>query len=201
MFTLNLTSSNSLSGDISVTWKLCRFLPHFLDWVRGTAVVPPQRFSHFHEFIWEDWPNDRFVSPLRNLTACPEPVHIAVNNDPMLISWNENNLRNWPHIIVYCASERVKVSQGCHTPSKIKFHVFSTFSPCFYRPPTKLRKGNVFTGVCHSVGRESLCDHYPWCSERSLTIITNALKPGVITSFHYCDIPPNSKIASNATRS
>ena len=35
------------------------------------------------------------------------------------------------------------------------FHLMSPFPPnvvqCNRRPPTKLREGNVFTGVCHSV--------------------------------------------------
>ena len=33
------------------------------------------------------------------------------------------------------------------------------------RPPTKLRKGNVFTGMCLSVHRRrwSSCHYYPWC--------------------------------------
>ena len=33
------------------------------------------------------------------------------------------------------------------------------FSICYYRPPAKLREGNVFTRVCLFMGG----DHYPWC--------------------------------------
>ena len=32
----------------------------------------------------------------------------------------------------------------------------------FYRPPTKLREGDVFSRVCHYVQEGSPCDHYPW---------------------------------------
>ena len=33
----------------------------------------------------------------------------------------------------------------------------------FYRPPTKLGEGNVFSRVCHSLHRMVPCDHYQWC--------------------------------------
>ena len=40
---------------------------------------------------------------------------------------------------------------------KIIYHVYFILNYC---PPTNLWEGNVFTGVCHSVGG-SPCDHYP----------------------------------------
>ena len=50
------------------------------------------------------------------------------------------------------------------------------WAPDYYRSPTMLREGNVFTDVCVSIcsqGAGSLCDHYPWYIG------------------HHCKSPPN----------
>ena len=46
--------------------------------------------------------------------------------------------------------------------SKVNWESFSVHVN--YRPPTKLREGNILIQVCLSTGREgSPCGHYQWC--------------------------------------
>ena len=44
----------------------------------------------------------------------------------------------------------------------------------WYRPPTKLREGNVSTGVCHSVKREGACVAH-MVGKQAVRILLNAV--------------------------
>ena len=83
-------------------------------------------------------------------TCCSFPVHLmedATRSRSCLgTEWDPN----WCHMLKKCSGTIwIRKAITCNLDN--------------YRPWTKLREGNVFTGVClFRGGREVPCDHYPW---------------------------------------
>ena len=68
-------------------------------------------------------------------------------------------------------------------------HYPRMFAHC-YRAETKLREGNVFTGVCHSVwGMGTQCDHYPRCIGTKVTPHTHTPNHSS-PRYQTLDLPP-----------
>ena len=75
---------------------------------------------------------------LTRILYCKEIVMIYFNDQQALTAASIKKVNYWANYTVnYSCSFRVSKS---------------TDSPC-YRPPTNLREGNIFTGVCHLVRR------------------------------------------------
>ena len=69
-----------------------------------------------------------------------------------------NNLLSSQHPCIHYNVK--KFSYNEHPFARCKRNPLSYY---YYRPQTKLREGNVFTGICLFTGRGSQCNHYPWC--------------------------------------
>ena len=70
---------------------------------------------------------------------------------------DDSNITNNQFSVISTVHSHKKSPTGLNEKAHIRFH---------YRPPTKLREGNVFSRVCVSVilstGDWVSCNHYPW---------------------------------------